>query len=112
MNYYDFDRYLKDPTIYSNRFFHHGNWSTTNLYTQNHSLKVSDVFTFGMPRIGNFELAEYIHKVIRTVYISDFSLANFYRITNGKDVIPFLPPQWMEFRHTGDEVCICMNNKE
>lgn len=47
---------------------------------------------------------ENLHKAIRTIQLSDSSLANHYRITHARDLIPLLPPSFSGFKHTGDEV--------
>lgn len=45
-----------------------------------------------------------MHKLIRWVLLYGFRIANHFRITHGKDLIPKLPPAWMGFKHSGDEV--------
>lgn len=90
LNYYDFNLYLQNSTLYSESI--------------NHNIQVAEVYTFGMPRIGNSYLADFIHQRIRRRILCLIIIAHFYRITHGKDVVPLLPPLFMEFQHTGDEV--------
>ncbi|XP_073123627.1 lipase-like [Henckelia pumila] len=45
------------------------------------------VMTFGQPRIGNAAFAEYYSKVV----------PNTFRITNGHDIVPHLPPYYRHF---------------
>lgn len=104
LNYYDFDDYLRDPLSYSDTVFHSSNLRNQTFIKDGHNLRISDVYTFGMPRIGNRHFSDYIHMNIRKYYSCHIIVANFYRITNDNDIIPFLPPLFMEFTHTGDEV--------
>lgn len=55
------------------------------------------LFTFGSPRVGNDEFAEYIETVL--------GWRNF-RVTHLNDPVPQLPPQWPGFAHPGPEYSI------
>jgi triacylglycerol lipase len=51
------------------------------------------LYTFGQPRIGNHE------------YVSDIDTPS-YRWVNYRDLVPCLPPRWMEYQHFGQELYI------
>ncbi|KIZ06147.1 Lipase [Monoraphidium neglectum] len=52
------------------------------------------VFTFGSPRVGNGEFAAFF---VRHV-------AESWRFTHGRDIVPSVPPTYMGFRHVAREV--------
>lgn len=51
------------------------------------------IFTYGSPRVGN-------RKYINFVKIPH------YRWVNNNDVVPRVPPQWLGYRHSGQEIYI------
>ncbi|ODA77462.1 hypothetical protein RJ55_07091 [Drechmeria coniospora] len=55
-----------------------------------------DAYTYGAPRIGNSILANFASSQAGTIY----------RITNGGDFVPRLPPTGLEYAHTSPEYWI------
>ena len=58
------------------------------------ALNVQAVYTFGQPRVGNFAFAELMRK----------NVPNLYRVTHYHDIVPHLPPTYLNFRHSAIEV--------
>ncbi|KAI8472671.1 MAG: Alpha/Beta hydrolase protein [Monoraphidium minutum] len=54
------------------------------------------VVTFGSPRVGNAAFAEFF----------DAHVAESWRFTHGRDIVPSLPPALMGFRHVSREVWV------
>jgi hypothetical protein len=52
------------------------------------------VYNYGCPRVGNENFATYYNQLV----------PNTYRVINGKDVVPHVPPEYMGFRHPPTEV--------
>jgi len=52
------------------------------------------VYTYGEPRIGNLNFANYMQTI----------LPNYYRVINDRDIVPKLPYQWMGFHHQTQEI--------
>eukprot|EP00828_Plagiopyla_frontata_P014344 TRINITY_DN1885_c0_g1_i7.p1 TRINITY_DN1885_c0_g1~~TRINITY_DN1885_c0_g1_i7.p1 ORF type:complete len:185 (-),score=22.09 TRINITY_DN1885_c0_g1_i7:113-667(-) len=52
------------------------------------------IFTMGCPRVGDKRFAHYFDGIVPTSY----------RVVHDKDIVPHLPPQWMDFYHTEQEV--------
>jgi len=53
----------------------------------------SGVFTFGSPRVGNKR------------YVNHVKL-DYFRWVNNNDIVTHVPPAWMRYRHTGQELYI------
>ena len=53
-----------------------------------------EVHNFGQPRVGNKALAAYAHRTLDTVY----------RVVHNRDLVPHLPFESMDYRHTAYEV--------
>ena len=53
----------------------------------------SELYTFGSPRVGDKR------------YVNFIALQH-YRFVNNNDIVTRVPPAWMGYRHTGDEVYI------
>lgn len=51
----------------------------------------AELYTFGAPRVGN------------RVYVTDAALPH-YRWVNNNDIVTRMPPRWLGFHHTGEEV--------
>jgi triacylglycerol lipase len=49
------------------------------------------LYTFGSPRIGNRPYVKYVHM-------------EAYRWVNNNDIITRLPPEWLGYRHKGQEI--------
>ena len=67
----------------------------------NYNSQNVQVMTFGQPRIGNAVFASYYSKIV----------PNTFRVTNGNDVVPHLPPFYSYFpkktyHHFPREVCL------
>ncbi|KAK8832231.1 hypothetical protein WA577_003107 [Blastocystis sp. JDR] len=102
VNHYNYEQYLKDPEGFP-VVYAEGDTELQNLrgiipfkqkcHVWNHHIQVKEVVTFGMPRIGNRYLADYIQRIIPT----------YARITHYRDLIPRLPPSFTDYHHTGDE---------
>ncbi|KAF9886465.1 hypothetical protein FE257_011370 [Aspergillus nanangensis] len=60
-----------------------------------------ELYSYGGPRVGNVELAEYIT-----------SLGDNYRVTHTDDIVPRLPPHIAGFRHSSPEYWITSANEE
>ena len=60
VNHYDYDDFLKNPDQYNITLNH-----LDQCYTIRHHLRIDGIYTFGMPRIGNEQLAAYIMQRIR-----------------------------------------------
>lgn len=65
-----------------------------------HNYQNVQVMTFGQPRIGNAVFASYYSNIV----------PNTFRVTNGNDIVPHLPPFYSYFprktyRHFPREVC-------
>ncbi|KAL4892082.1 Alpha/Beta hydrolase protein [Aspergillus ambiguus] len=58
-----------------------------------------DMYSYGSPRVGNAELAEYIT-----------SLGSNYRVTHTDDIVPRLPPRAVGYRHPSPEYWITSGN--
>lgn len=58
--------------------------------------KSIDIYTYGSPRVGNSDFANYIST----------QSGSHYRITHGSDPVPRLPPALLGFRHTTPEYWI------
>lgn len=75
----------------------------------NYNSQNVQVMTFGQPRIGNAVFASYYSNIV----------PNSFRVTNGNDVVPHLPPFYAYFpkktyHHFPREVCLfdikqCLN---
>ncbi|KAL8841755.1 MAG: hypothetical protein Q9170_000788 [Blastenia crenularia] len=64
-----------------------------------HFLQATELYTFGSPRLANKEAAEWLSQQSR------FS----WRITNGDDIVPRLPPRAIGYHHTLPEYWIHHN---
>lgn len=62
------------------------------------NLKLPDVrlISFGSPRVGNAVFAEWFQK----------SIGPHWRFTHNQDIVPSLPPVYMGFRHSAQEIWI------
>ena len=49
------------------------------------------MFTYGAPRVGNRRYVNYVR-------------LDFFRWVNNNDIVPRVPPTWMGYRHTGQEI--------
>lgn len=58
------------------------------------ALYVQAVYTFGHPRAGNFAFAELMQK----------NVPNLFRVTHNHDIVPHLPPTYLNYRHSAVEV--------
>lgn len=54
--------------------------------------RVSGVYTYGQPRVGDAAFAEAYDRLLRPVH---------WRVVNHRDLVPRLPPREMGFRHSG-----------
>ena len=54
------------------------------------------IYTFGAPRVGNIEFADYVSHL--------FADVNYIRVTHYDDAIPHIPWTSQEYRHVGTEV--------
>jgi len=57
--------------------------------------KIDSIYTFGMPRLGNKNLADWIKKT---------SSPKIFRVTHDRDPVPHLPPQLFGFHHYPYEI--------
>ena len=58
---------------------------------------IAAVYTFGAPRVGKHNFAEIVK-------------APHYRIVNGGDLVPLVPPTWLNgYRHTGTPILLMKN---
>ncbi|RKP36459.1 Alpha/Beta hydrolase protein [Dimargaris cristalligena] len=59
------------------------------------------LYTYGQPRVGDRDFAQEVQRL------------GFYirRITNGEDLVPRLPPQFLNYLHCGTEVWINNNHR-
>ncbi len=113
VNHYNYEQYLKDPEGFP-VVYAEGDTELQNLrgiipfkqkcHVWNHHIRVKEVVTFGMPRIGNRYLADYIQRIIRDTSSPSSPIATYARITHYRDLIPRLPPSFTDYHHTGDEV--------
>ena len=53
------------------------------------------LYTFGQPRVGNAQFADYVTQIIPDDY---------YRVIHFTDPVPDLPSQLMGFKHSGTEI--------
>ncbi|KAK8794309.1 hypothetical protein WA171_003433 [Blastocystis sp. BT1] len=102
VRHYDYNDYLLNPNAYTlfpndtgveRGFYSYSSTIRRKRSDYDHNIQIASVYTFGMPRIGNSILADFIHSEI----------PHFYRITHGCDVVTLLPPRQMKFVHTGNE---------
>jgi len=56
------------------------------------------LFTFGSPRVGNRRYVNYVK-------------LEHYRWVNNNDIVTRVPPAWLGYRHTGQEVYLNINGK-
>lgn len=56
--------------------------------------EVLDVITFGAPRVGQRQFA----------YLFKLGVKNYWRVTHGRDPVPHVPPEAINFRHAPTEV--------
>ena len=54
----------------------------------------TQVYTFGQPRIGNHEFANYVNLVIK----------DYWRFTHNRDIVPHLPPTEINYYHSCGEI--------
>lgn len=66
--------------------------SSLSLQSQNN--KVTELYTFGSPRVGNAAFATYVNQKIPTRY----------RVVYGTDLVPHLPSVKMRYKHNSNEV--------
>ncbi|TMW65757.1 hypothetical protein Poli38472_008399 [Pythium oligandrum] len=59
-----------------------------------HEMPVQALYTFGEPRVGNGNFSVVLNAAVPDVY----------RVTHFRDVVPHLPPSWIGFKHTTQEV--------
>lgn len=59
-----------------------------------HRIPVHSVYTFGEPRVGNSNFSMLLNQAVPEVY----------RVTHYRDAVPHLPPTWIGFRHTAQEI--------
>ena len=59
-------------------------------------LDIEGVYTFGQPRVGNYEFAQYYNKHSST-HVT-------WRVTHHRDIVVHLPPKLFGFRHVANEV--------
>ncbi|MEM6362508.1 MAG: lipase family protein [Bacteroidota bacterium] len=65
---------------------------------QENGIKVTGVYTFGQPRVGDGKFSSHLNKKIA---------GKFFRFVNNNDVVPHLPPPWLTgnlfrlYKHTG-----------
>lgn len=57
-------------------------------------IPVDVVYTFGEPRVGNLDFAKLLNGAISRVY----------RVTHHRDIVPHLPPRWLGFVHSTQEI--------
>ena len=58
------------------------------------NISVSNVYTFGEPRVGNSVFAKYYNSL----------LPNSWREIHWKDIVPHVPLEWIGFYHEATEV--------
>lgn len=113
VNYYNYQQYLSHPDHYpimssdkdvKLRYQRGYIPFTRKCHAWNHHIRVHEVVTFGMPRIGNRYLADHIAKLIRKDWVDCSPQAAYYRVTHYRDLIPRLPPSFTDYHHTGNEV--------
>lgn len=84
VRYYDYNDYLLNPNAYT--LFHNETDVELRSYSYsstirrertiyNHNIQIASVYTFGMPRIGNSVLADFIHSEIRMDLICGVSIS-------------------------------------
>ncbi len=56
------------------------------------------LFTYGSPRVGNKRYVNYVR-------------LKYYRWVNNNDIVPRVPPRWLGYRHTGQELYLDRNGK-
>lgn len=61
-----------------------------------------DIYTFGSPRPGNDDFANYINA----------GNGAHYRVTHTDDPIPGIPPKWIGYRHSGTEFWLASGGDE
>ena len=76
VRYYDYNDYLLNPNAYTlfpndteveQRFYSYSSTIRRERSDYDHNIQIASVYTFGMPRIGNSILADFIHSEIRIV---------------------------------------------
>jgi hypothetical protein len=61
-------------------------------------------YTFGSPRTGNTIFSDYVFSI--------FPDGTYTRVTHYDDMVVHLPPQFLEFTHTGNEVWYMKPDKD
>ena len=64
------------------------------LELQTYDIKVDYIYTFGSPRVGNVEFANYFNSFFE----------NSYRLVHNRDVIPHFVSDAFGFYHAGTEI--------
>ncbi len=58
----------------------------------NSNIPVHSIYTFGQPRVGDYNYAKYIYTILPN---------NYYRIVNNSDIVPRTPPRNLGYTHSG-----------
>ena len=53
-----------------------------------------EVHTFGQPRVGNVNLAQFMSTKINTIFI----------VVHNRDIVPHVPFEWLRYAHPATEV--------
>jgi predicted lipase len=61
-----------------------------------HNVTVEAIYTFGEPRVGNSYFSEKMRE----------SFHKLFRLIHFRDVVPHLPPNWIGFMHSAQEVLL------
>ena len=84
VRHYDYNDYLLNPNAYTlfpnatdveQRFYSYGSTIRNKQIDYDHDIQIASVYTFGMPRIGNSILADFIHSEIRIALFLHFLLS-------------------------------------
>lgn len=68
----------------------------SSLDLQNKYNKVSDMYNYGCPRVGDKDFAKYFNDKIKEAY----------RVVHNRDIVPHVPPTFLRFRHVGRKFSI------
>ncbi|KJZ80024.1 hypothetical protein HIM_00738 [Hirsutella minnesotensis 3608] len=67
---------------------------------KNGPYNVTQLYTYGQPRVGNSAFAKYIESLAGA---SDTNPGDFYRVTHADDLVPQLPPRLLGYSHSRTE---------
>lgn len=72
-----------------------------------------ELVTFHAPRVGNLQFANFMSYIFQTAQAEEGLTSEVMtrRFTNRDDPVPSMPPAWLEFCHTTQEIWVNLNDQ-